>query len=101
MSSLSFSSDLVRGVQACSSVEARNEGGSPRRKKKKSVFLVSLLSHAFRHTGGHLHVSHILLDRPRKKRDCYCRELTLYEVESGFHHLQCMQVLLLFFEREL
>lgn len=42
MSSLSFYPDLVRGVQAHSSVEARNEGGSPRRKKKKSVFLVSL-----------------------------------------------------------
>ena len=38
MSSLSFSSDLVRGVQAHSSVKARNEGGSMRRKKKKCTF---------------------------------------------------------------
>ena len=38
MSSLSFSSDLVRGVQAHSSVKARNEGGSLRRKKKKCTF---------------------------------------------------------------
>ena len=99
MSSLSFSSDLVRGVQARLSVRVRKEGGSPRRRKKKSVFLVPVPSHTFRHTGGHL--PHVLLDRPMKKRDCYCRELTLYEVESGPHHLQCMQVLLFFFEREL
>ena len=94
---VSFSSDLVRGVQARSSVEVINEGG---KKKEKSVFLVSLLSHTFGHTRGHLRVSHVLLDGPRKKRDCYCGELILYEVELGLHHLQCMQVLL-FFEREL
>ena len=85
----------------CSSVEAKNEGGSLRIKTKKSVFLVPLPSHAFCHTGDHLLVSHILHDGPRKKRDCYCRELILYEVESGLHHLQCMQVLLLLFERQL
>ena len=81
----------MRGVQARSSVEVINEGG---KKKEKSVFLVSLLSHTFRHTRGHLRVSHVLLDGPRKKRDCYCGELILYEVELGLHHLQCMQVLL-------
>ena len=68
-------------------------------KRKKSVFLVPVPSHAFRHTGGHL--PHVLLDGPMKKRDCYCRELILYKVESGPHYLQCIQVLLLFFEREL
>ena len=94
---VSFSSDLVRRVQARSSVKVINEGG---KKKEKSVFLVSLLPHTFRHTRGHLCVSHVLLDGPRKKRDCYCGELILYEVELGLHHLQCMQVLL-FFEREL
>ena len=71
------------------------------KKEKKCLFGVSDLSHTFCYTGGHLHVLHILLDWPRKKRDCYCRELILYEVESGLHHLQCMQVLLLLFERQL
>ena len=99
MSSLSFSSDLVGGVQARLSVKVRNEGGSPRRKKKKKCLFGAYPISAFRHTGGHL--LYVLLDRPMKKRDCYCRELILYEVESGPHYVQCMQVLLLFFEREL
>ena len=58
-SSLSFSSDLVRGVHARGSVvrrETRNEGDSP--------------SGAFSHARGHLRVSGVLLDGPRKERDC-------------------------------
>ena len=73
----------------------------PEKKKKKVYFLVPLPCHAFCQTGCHLRVSHILLDWPRKKRDCYCRELILYKAESGLHHLQCTQLLLFFFERKL
>ena len=50
---LSFSSDLARGVHARASVERR-----------------SRVSRAFSHARGHLRVSGVLLDGPRKKRDC-------------------------------
>ena len=46
--------------------DARNEGGSPRRKKR----VVPLPSRAFSHSRGHLRVSGVLADGPRKKRDC-------------------------------
>ena len=48
---------------------ARNEVGIPRRKKRVS-FLVPLPSRALNHERGHLRVSRVLLDGPRKKRDC-------------------------------
>ena len=65
-SSLFFSLDLVKGVHARASVErrscetrdARNEGGSLSRRR------------TFSHARGHLRVSGVLLDGPRKKRDC-------------------------------
>ena len=45
---------------------ARNEVGIPRRKKRVS-FLVPLPSRALNHERGHLCVSRLLLDGPRKK----------------------------------
>ena len=42
--------------------DASNEGGSPRRSRAPPV--------AFSHARGHLRVSGVLLDGPRKKRDC-------------------------------
>ena len=49
---------------------SRNEGGSPRRKKRVSLFsCLSCLAPSV-NPRGHLHVSRVLLDGPRKKRDC-------------------------------
>ena len=48
-----------RERRAAKPQEARNEGGS-----------LPLQSRAFSHAPGHLRVSHVLLEGPRKKRDC-------------------------------
>ena len=40
------------------------------REEKIISFVVPFLSHAFSHARGHLRVSDVLLDRPRKKRGC-------------------------------
>ena len=45
--------------------DARNEGGSPR-----LSFFVPLPSRSFNHARDHLRVPRVLLDGPRKKRDC-------------------------------
>ena len=58
-SSLSFSSDLVRGVRASAS-ERERRAAKPREARNEG------LSHA----RGHLRISHVSLDGPRKKRDC-------------------------------
>ena len=60
-------------------VAAREE----KRKKEKSVFLVPLLSHAFHHTGGHLRVSHILLDGPRKRETATADSLLYMKLSQG------------------
>ena len=54
-SSLFFSSDLVSRVHARASIERRSRA--------------PLLSQVFSHARGHLGVSGVLLDGPRKKRD--------------------------------
>ena len=67
-SSLSFSLDLVRGVHARASVERRScETRDARREKRGRQ---PLPSRTFSHARGHLRVSGVLLDGPRKKRDC-------------------------------
>ena len=49
---------------------SRNVGGSPRRKKRVSLFsYLSCLAPSV-NLRGHLRVSRVLLDGPRKKRDC-------------------------------
>ena len=53
--SLFFSSDLVSRVHARASIERRSRAPLP--------------SQAFSHARGHLRVSGVLLDGPRKKRD--------------------------------
>ena len=60
-SSLSFSTDLVRGVHARASVERRSLETREKR---------ALPSRAFGHARGHLRVSRVLLDGPRIKGDC-------------------------------
>ena len=73
-SSLSFPSDLVRGVHARASVGRRSqetrEARAAAREEKRVSFVVPLPSHAFSHARGHLRVSGVFLDGPRKKRGC-------------------------------
>ena len=57
-----FSSDLGRGVHASANVE--------RRSRVRRETRAALKSCAFSHARGHLRISHVLLDGPRKKRDC-------------------------------
>jgi len=58
-----FSSDLVRGVTARASVERRS------RETRETRAAARLPSRAFSQARGHLLVSGVLLDGPRKKRD--------------------------------
>ena len=67
-------------------------------RKKVSFWCLSCLTPSV--TRVVICVSRMFCWTDQKKRDCYCRELILYEVELGLHHLQCMQMLL-FFETEL
>ena len=69
-----FSFRLVRGVHARASVGRRSretrEARAAAREEKRVSFVVPLPSHAFSHARGHLRVSGVLLDGPRKKRGC-------------------------------
>ena len=69
LSRLSFSSNLVRGVHARASVERRSR---KLRKTRAAAWeeKISLPSRAFSNRRGHLRNSRVLLDGPRKKRDC-------------------------------
>ena len=75
-SSLSFSLALVRGVHTRASVERRSrefrETWAAAREEKRRVSLFSCLSCLAPSVNlrGHLRVSRVLLDGPRKKRDC-------------------------------
>ena len=62
-SSLSFSSDLVRGMHARARVERPS-------RETRETRAAARLSRSFSHARGHLRVSGVLLDGPRKKRDC-------------------------------
>ena len=58
------------------SCETRETRAAAREEKKERVspgrlsFVVPLPSRAFSHARGHLRVSGVFLDGPRKKRDC-------------------------------
>ena len=78
--SLSFPSDLVRGVHTRASVERRSretrERRAEAREEKRETSLLSRLSRLAPsvtpgHARDHLRVSGVLLDGLRKKRDCY------------------------------
>ena len=99
MSSLSFSSDLVRGVQVRSSAEARNKGGSLRGKTKKKVSFWCLSCLTPSVTLVVICVSRTFCSTDQGKRETATAENSFYvKLSQGFTHLQCLQVLLLFFE---
>ena len=70
--SLFFFRFYVKGVCARERrAAATRENARPEKKKETTAFfLVPLLSRAFSHARGRLRVSLVLLDEPRRKRDC-------------------------------
>ena len=57
---------MHKSVERC-----EKQGQQPKKKNKERLsFSVPFPSHAFSHTCGHSHVSLVLLNGLRKKRDC-------------------------------